>query len=669
MSFSLLNIASSGIRANTELLNTTSKNIANVNTEGYVRERTEHSTIFDNQVGRGETFRLLNEFAQRQLNRDTSNRSFFERFMEEAQRVDSQFSEESNSLSTQLNGMFNNLQEALNQPSSSVTRSLFFTNAQNYVDQLNRLGGMVAQQQTIVNDQVSILAGEANELIEKISELNIEIAGVHGTDAQDQASTVYNERDKAIKELSELMNVETLDGQNGEKLVFMSTGEAIVMENGTFNLFSLRGDPDPNLKELRLDVTKGDAISLEVDASALRGEIGGILAYRDEVLIPAQNQLGQLALSLADAFNQQNHLGMDANGEIGEDLFILPTANGLAHTTNTGTADLVASLEPGFGANIPATDFRITYTSATTVEIVPLNNKGEPVGTPSTADIVAGVIDSTTVTSGESFGLQINVTGAGAAGDEFDIKLNAAAATQMELATMRPEKLALALPIRTSTSINNISEASISPGEVTDIANSTGITIGPPPSLTNGPITLVKTANSNEYSITDGNGTTTFTITPPADNILAQAGAPYNTYGFDFNIEGSPQAGDEFTLEFNTGGFDDNRNGLKLSGLQSQDLVRENVLSSTTADNLKTFNQAFAGIVTDIGIVTDQAKTSFAAFSALEDQSNAWYESMAGVNLDEEAANLLRFQQSYSASARILTTAQTVFDTLLSSAR
>lgn len=669
MSFNLLNIASSGIRANTELLNTTSKNIANINTEGYVRERTEHGTTFDNQVGRGQTYRLLNEFAQQQLNRDTSNRSFFERFMEEAQRIDSQFSEESNSLSTQINGMFNNLQEALNQPSNNVTRSLFFTNAENFVNQMDRLSGIVSQQKSVVNDQLGILADEANGLIEKISELNNQITAVHGKKDQADASSVYNERDKAIKDLSELMNLETLDGPHGEKLVFMSTGEALVMENGSFNLFSLNGDPDPNLKELRLDVTSGQANSLEVDTNSLKGEIGGLLAYRDEVLIPAQNQLGQMGLSLADAFNQQNRLGMDANGEIGGDLFTLPTVNGLPFSANAGSGNLQAGLEQGMGKEIPATDFRVTFTSPTTVEIVPLNNKGEPIGTPSTANVTAGVIDSTTVTSGESYGLDIDVTGAPAAGDSFDIKLNAFAASNVGLATTRPEKLALASPIRTETALNNVSEAAISPGSVTDIANSTGITVGPPPSLTNGPISLQKTGNPNEYTITDGNGTTTFTITPPAENMLAQAGAPYANYGFDFNIEGNPTAGDTFSLEFNTGGFDDNRNGLALAGLQSEELVRENVLSSGSADNLKTFNQAFAGIVTDIGIVTSQAQTSHAAFSALEEQSNAWYESMSGVNLDEEAANLLRFQQSYAASARVLSTAQTVFDSLLSSAR
>jgi flagellar hook-associated protein 1 FlgK len=187
--------------------------------------------------------------------------------------------------------------------------------------------------------------------------------------------------------------------------------------------------------------------------------------------------------------------------------------------------------------------------------------------------------------------------------------------------------------------------------------------------LTQGDITLTKTANANEYQIQDGNGTTTFTITPPSENILAQAGAPYDSYGFDFNIDGTAATGDVFTIEFNTGGFDDNRNGLELAKLPSQELVRQNVVTTATADNLKTFNEAYAGLVTDIGVIANQAKTNGAAFEALAEQSEAWFESMSGVNLDEEAANLLRFQQAYSASAQIITTARTVFDTLLSATR
>ncbi|MBH0010610.1 flagellar hook-associated protein FlgK [Pseudoalteromonas sp. NZS100_1] len=667
MSFNLLNIASSGVRASSELLQTTSKNIANVNTVGYVRERTEFTTMVDNQVGRGETYRLLNEFAQSQLNRDTSNKSFFDQFITEANRVDTIFSEESNNLSTGINSLFNNVQEALNQPSSTVARSLVMTDAQSLIDQMDRLSGIVLDQKSVVNEQLEIFSDEANSLIQSISTLNQNIAAVNGTNNAADASSTYNERDKAIRDLSELIDIETLDGPNGEKLVFMGTGEAVVMQNGAFNLFSMTGDPDPNFKEFTLDVNGGKAVPLEVDVSKLKGKIGGLLAFRDDILVPAQNQIGQMGLAIADAFNEQNKLGMDATGQLGGNIFNIPTVGAYAYQANTGDAGMTATVEPGKGSELPASDFIITYTAnANEVSIQPIDNKGDPLGQPSLADISTGVIDSSTITTGESFGLQVNVSGAGVEGDQFQIKLNSDAASSITLATGRAEDLALASPIRTANDLNNIGTATISAGEVTSVTSG-GFTSTP--SLTNGEITLVKTGNANEYQITDNSGTSTFTITPPAKGMLSQAGAPFDTYGFDFDIEGTPATGDTFTLEFNEGGFDDNRNGLKLADLQNGELVRLNVETTATADNHKTFNQAYSGLVSDIGVITGQAITSGAAFDALAQQSEAWYESLSGVNLDEEAANLLRFQQSYSASAQVLAAAQEIFDTLLNAAR
>ena len=668
MSFNLLNIANSGIRANSELLQTTSKNIANVNTEGYVRERTEFTTMIDNQVGRGQTYRLLNEFAQKQLNRDTSNKSFFDQFVSEASRVDQIFSEKSNSLSTSINSMFNNVQEALNQPSSTVARSLVMSDAQNLIDQMDRLAGIVSEQKAVVNEQLEIFSEEANTLIESISSLNQEIAGVHGTKNEADASSAYNERDKAIRDLSELIDIETLDGPNGEKQVFMGTGEAVVMQNGSFNLFSISGDPDANFKELRLDVNGGKAVPLDIDPTKLKGKIGGLLAFRDDILVPAQNQIGQMGIALADSFNQQNRLGMDANGELGGDIFDIPTVSAFVYQANTGTANMSATVEAGKGSDLPASDFVITYTgNPNEVSIQPIDNKGEPLGTASLAIIPpSGIIDSAAITSGEAFGLELNITGAGNAGDQFQVKLNSGAAGNISLTTGRGEDIALASPIRTADGLDNTGTGTISPGNVTDVTTGS---FSNPLGLANGPISIVKTANANEYQLTDGNGTTTFTVTPPANNILAQAGAPYDGYGFDFNIEGVPAMGDTFNLEFNEGGFDDNRNGQKLADLQNTDLVRQNVVASASADNHKTLNQAYAGLVTDVGVVTSQAKTNGAAFDALAQQSEAWYESLSGVNLDEEAANLLRFQQSYAASAQVLTAARAIFDTLLSAAR
>ena len=670
MSFNLLNIANSGIRANTDLLQTTSKNINNVNTDGYVRERTEHGTMIDNQVGKGNTYRLLNEFAQKQLNRDTSNKTFFDQFVSEANRVDTLFSQEANSLSTGINSLFNNVQEALNQPSSTVARSLVMTNADSLISQMDRLSGIVLDQKNVVNEQLEIFSDEANTLIQKIGSLNQQIAGVNGTNNASAASGTYNERDKAIRDLSELIDIETLDGPNGEKLVFMGSGEAVVMQNGSFNLFSMRGDPDPNFKELRLDVNGGKAVPLEVDASKLKGKIGGLLAFRDDILVPAQNQIGQMGLALADAFNQQNHLGMDANGKLGGDIFTIPTAKGFAYQANTGSAGVSATVEPGKGSNLPASDFIVTYTAnPNEVSIQPVDNKGEPLGAATTATFVGGEINSANNPGVDLFGLQLTMAGAGNEGDKFQIKLNSEAAANITLATGRGEDLALASPIRTADDINNTGSGAISAGSVSSVTAG-GFTTTTPPALANGDITIVKAAGTNDYLISDGNGANVpITIAPPGKNVLAGLGAPYDGYGFDFDIEGSPATGDSFTLEFNKGGFDDNRNGLKLAELQNGDLVRQNVVSSSDADNHKTFNQAYAGLVTDIGVVTGQAKTNGAAFDALAQQSEAWYESLSGVNLDEEAANLLRFQQSYAASAQVLSAARSIFDTLLSATR
>ena len=670
MSFNLLNIANSGIRANSELLQTTSKNIANVNTDGYVRERTEHSTMIDNQVGRGNTYRLLNEFAQKQLNRDTSNKTFFDQFVTEASRVDTLFSEESNSLSTSVNSFFNNIQESLNQPSSSVARSLVMTDAQSLIEQMDRLSGIVIDQQSVVNEQLEIFSDEANNLIQNISTLNNKIAAVDGTSQESGSSSLYNERDKAIRDLSALIDIETLDGPNGSKQIYMGTGEALVMENGTFNLFSLTGDPDPNFKELKLDVQGGKAVPLEVDASKLKGKIGGLLAFRDDILVPAQNQIGQMGLALADAFNQQNRLGMDANGKLGGDIFNIPTAKGFAYQANTGGAGVSATVEPGKGSNLPASDFIVTYTAnPNEVSIQPVDNKGEPLGAATTATFVGGEINSANNPGVDLFGLQLTMAGVGNEGDKFQIKLNSEAAANITLATGRGEDLALASPIRTADDINNTGSGAISAGSVSSVTAG-GFTTTTPPALANGDITIVKAAGTNDYLISDGNGANVpITIAPPGKNVLAGLGAPYDGYGFDFDIEGSPATGDSFTLEFNKGGFDDNRNGLKLAELQNGDLVRQNVVSSSDADNHKTFNQAYAGLVTDIGVVTGQAKTNGAAFDALAQQSEAWYESLSGVNLDEEAANLLRFQQSYAASAQVLSAARSIFDTLLSATR
>ncbi|WP_287246199.1 flagellar basal body rod C-terminal domain-containing protein, partial [Pseudoalteromonas sp.] len=582
------------------------------------------------------------------------------------------------SLSTSINSFFNNVQESLNQPSSSVARSLVMTDAQSLIDQMERLSGIVADQQTVVNDQLDIFSEEANDLIQTISELNTKIASVDGTSQESGSSSLYNERDKAIRDLSELIDIETVDGPNGSKQVYMGTGQALVMQHGAFNLFSLTGDPDPNFKELHLDTNDGKAISLELDTDKLKGKIGGLLAFRDDILVPAQNQLGQMGLTLADAFNQQNHLGMDGDGNLGGDIFKIPTVDAFAYQANIGNSSMTATVEPGQGSNLPASDFIVKYSDTNEVEIYPVDNKGETIKDANGDDIFTtavvdpatgkvNLVDNRPANDGlDLFGLEItlDMTNPPSVDDQFMVKLNSQASTSLELATNRPEDIALASPIRTANDINNTGTASISAGTVLDV----GAFSTDPINLPNGEITVQKTAEPDVYTVTDGVNTSSFTGTPPLNNVLQAAGGGFQDYGFDFNIEGAPALGDTFTIEANEGGFDDNRNGQFLADIQNDNIVRQNVSGNST-NNHKTLNQAYTGLVSDIGVVTSQAQTSQQAFTALAEQSEAWYESLSGVNLDEEAANLLRFQQSYAASAQVLATARSIFDTLLNSAR
>jgi flagellar hook-associated protein 1 FlgK len=394
-----------------------------------------------------------------------------------------------------------------------------------------------------------------------------------------------------------------------------------------------------------------------------------------------------MGLALADAFNQQNHLGMDADGNLGGDIFKIPTVDAFAYQANTGNGSITASVEAGKGNELPASDFIVKYSGTNEVEIYPVDNKGETIKdangdeifTTAVVDPATGKVNSQNNPNLDLFGLELTLDMSSLPNidDQFMVKLNSQASTSLELATNRPEDIALASPIRTANDINNTGTASISAGTVSDVSNFTDT---PSLQLPTGSLTLTKSAeNPDMYTLSDGTNTTApFAIDSSGKNVIQQAETAgvlddittltAEQVGFDFDIEGTPALGDSFTIEANEDGFDDNRNGQFLADIQNSNIVRQNVVGNASNNHL-TLNKAYTSLVSDIGVVTNQAQTNGAAFTALAEQSEAWYESLSGVNLDEEAANLLRFQQSYAASAQVLATARSVFDTLLSAAR
>lgn len=677
----LLRIGSSGVRAQSALLQTTGNNIANVNTPGYVRERTLFSTQLTGGVGEGSTTRIVNEFAQRQLRRDTANLGYFKQYVSEASRVDTLFSKEANSVAAGLDTFFQRMQTAVDQPASVATRALVMGDAESLLNKFDTLSNLVLDQSSTVNEQLEIFTGEVNNLIRNVASLNKQIAGLGTIHTKNPPNALLTERDESLRKLSELVGTHTLESPEGETMVFLASGESLVLEDGAFNLFSINGNPDPTRKDINLQIEGNSTILAPLNAKDVGGKIGGLLTFREEVLEPAQNKLSQVAVSFADSFNQQNRLGMDLDGEIGGDIFTLPTFGGQGYTSNTGNGAVTVGFEAGKSGDLSANNFQVTFnTGPDRFTIEALDDTGEVIpGTALTQNITAypTTFNSTNVTGGNFHGLEItfdNSAGAFGNGDKFKLTPLKDAAHAIEMNTKRPEDLALASPIRTETELNNLGTGKISPGTVSNTDPATS-DFTAPGGLTTDPV-FVEYIGGNRFRLHDSDprlGATTVLGTTGAlpagqyNNIMQEAGL--GNYGYEFNITGIPQNGDVYTVEYNTGGFNDNRNGLELTGLQTKETMKKSVVAAPNADNSLTFHEAYARLISDVGNKTAQAKTSEQASEALLTQSTQWHTSVAGVNLDEEAANMIQFQQAYAASARIISTAQTVFDTLLSSVR
>lgn len=677
MADSLLSIGTSGVLASNSLLQTTSNNISNINTPGYTKQRTEFdSSVIGMGVGQGTTSRLANDFANRQVRRDTSALAYYQQYQTEAARVDSLFANTANNVSTGMNSLFQQLQSANSDPANSSTRSLFMGSAQSLLSKFNTLSTLVLEQRTHINQQLDSYVSEANGLINSIAKLNEEIAGYGvNSNSKPEALVLKDKRDETLRKLAELVDISTLEANNGETLVFTATGQSLILQQGKFNLLGTTGDPDPERKELTMQLDFKPSVLKDVEATSLGGKIGGLLKFRSDMLEPTQNQLGQLAIALADGLNTQNKLGMDTNGQLGKPIFSLGNYGGLPMKANTGAGKVLATIEPGHGKDMPANEFLVTYTAPNQFKLEVIDQNGTVVPGSAVSQVIGGYpakFNSTNVPGGLLYGMEITLdTSAGAfqSGDKFVLKPLNTAAQSVSLLNSRPEDLALASPIRGDYTQSNQGNGRIGTMTVTDTTPATS-KFTAPGGLAAAPYTIKAIAGS-KYEIRDGSntllGTTPALATGQLNNMFAAAGL--TNYGFDISLTGVPEVGDTFTVAYNSNGYKDNRNGLALANLQSADLMRKTAVASAAADNKMTLNEGYGTMVGFIGEKTSEAKISTDSSKALLEQSSAWKESISGVNLDEEAADLIRFQQSYAAAAKIISTSQTIFDTLLQAAR
>ena len=676
----LLSIGKSAVAAQQQMLNTTSNNIANVGTEGYVRQRSQtYTSLLNYGVGETITERLNNTYSQQEVWRDSSISNYYDTVYGQLSSIDKYLSSESTGMSGAILDTLKSLQSAVNDPSSLAQRTEFIGSVNGLVNRFNTLYTDVNNTQQFNTSRIREDIGTVNEIIAKIANLNKAVQATLG----EKSSVAYNlqdQRDAAIQELSKYMDIRTYNQKDGVILVTLSTGHSLVLQDGNHAVLEeVPGKFDYSNSQLNLTYknSRGDASSeTTLDNTTIGGELGGLLEVRTEIE-EVEKSLGQLAIAMADAFNQGNHNGVDLNGNLGGDIFTIAPVTTLGSNSNSV---VTTTVNFGEGANVTTNDFYIEFTSATDYNVYTVardNAEGDKI---LNGQILPGQTNTVNL-SDYGYGITIKFDGTTKAkGDYFFIQPTLAAAFDIKPAITSESQLALASALKAEVDPSNFGKAT---AVISNIYNTSSIDTSTGklelkagvPGVPGAPAFVI-IDNEGNYEVFDsfdsnGNRNSLGVADKSCNgvNILAnlQKGGspvydPIETLGYDITVNGKVFAGDQFNIEVNSNGIGDNSNGLAMCEMQTADLV-----ASGTSNGVKqTFVERYSLLTSEFGTVVNNASANATASEAKLAQSVAQYENITGVSLDEEAANLVKFQQYYQAAARIISASQTVFDALIS---
>jgi flagellar hook-associated protein 1 FlgK len=620
----MLNTAVSGLLAFQQELDTTSNNISNANTPGYSRETTDLVSVPGPYVGQlsigdgvqvSSVQRVYDQTVASQVVSATSAYNQLNSFSTQAAQVDNLLGSTSNGLSSQLQSLVSALQTVANSPTSAASRQAFLSQAQSLVSSLQNDDNSLQSLDSQANTQLTSDASEVTSLAQSIATLNKQIMA--DTSQSSQApNSLLDQRDQLINQLATYVNVTTTQQSDGSVNVYVGTGQALVTGTAAASLTTIPNAYDPSQDDLGLSSPAGP---IDVTQQISGGTLGGTLQFRSQMLDPARNSLGQIAVVLSNATNAQNEAGLDQSGNLGGAIFAVGGVGVLPDSANTGTATVSATVS---NANaITADNYILSYdgtnwslSDASSGASVALNGAGTA-ASPFTAA-----------------GLSIVVGGAAQAGDRYLVEPTSGAVSGMQVLLTDPSQLAAAAPLLTAAGSTNTGTASIDQGIVA--TNGTWV---------RGNYTLSFTSPTT-YQVTDGAGAV-------VQNGAYTSGAPITFNGIQVAVSGAPATGDSFSINDNASGTGDNRNLTAMAGLLDQSLI-----GGTTS-----INSAVNDLVTNIGIQTSQSQSGTTAQQAVLTDA-----SVSGVNLDEEAANLVQYQQAYQAAAEVINVASTLFNSLIS---
>lgn len=621
---SLLGNSISGLLAAQRNLTTTGHNISNVNTEGYSRQRVEQGTrppqgFGEGFVGQGVQIngirRVYDAFLGEQLRNATAEFEQTSAFAGLSKRVDNLLADQDAGLTPSVQSFFNAIQDVADDPSSISARQVLLSEAESLVNRFDTIDQRLSDLGTEVNTRVRDSVTEINGITEAIANLNRDIANAKARGIG-QPNDLLDQRGQKLQELSEFVRFDTIEQDDGAVNVFVGNGVPLVIGNDFDKLEARQGPYDPTRLEVAI---AGQPDPSNISDSLSGGSLGGILSFREEVLDPTFNHLGKIAHGLTESVNTIHAEGFDLRDQFGGEFFSVPDPVAAPRRGNAGTGDPSAVVTSA--QDLTDADYRLRFSGGAWQ----INRSDTGASVAFTGDGSAGnplTFD----------GLEVTVAGTPANGDEFEVRPTREAGGGLVREIDDPRAVAAAAPIIAGPDPDNVGTGSITEGRVIDVSD---------PDLLD--TVDIEFTGPNTYEI---NGTP-FTYTE---------GDPIDFNGWRVTITGEPQAGDIFTVERNNGASGDNRNANRLAGL----------VDAGVLDNGETSLQDGVGeMVADVATRTSQALTNQEAQQTLKNQARESLESVSGVNLDEEAANMLRFQQAYQASAQSIRVADTIFQSLI----
>ena len=667
-----LNVAARALTTNQSVLQVIGHNISNANTVGYSRQSVSLDSVAGQKLGNGyfgkgveitSVKRSYDAFLTKQANSTATLAAGDELRYQKMQQVEALFPLGEGSLGTQLNNALNAWVDVQASPADSTARQVVIDRADEFAARIRDTAARLSEIGETAKLQSAEVVKAINQMAAQFADLNKRV--VSGLASGQPPNDLLDQRDELLAELNKKINVSAISADDGSVTLFVANSYPLVMGSKAGSLAVVADPLDTQNRQVLSFVNGSTSSTINADM-VTGGEIKGLHSFINNDLTGAMSQLGRLAFVFANEVNTQQKSGLDLAGAAGTNMFSFAAPVVSPAVNNGGTAALSLSLADD--KLLAGSDYEVTYSTATTVTIRRLADGAIVAGSPVPVTLPT-TVDGLTLA---------NVSGAAIPGDRFLLRPTANAAKDLAVALSSPAELAAASRLSISPTSTNTGSGVI---ESTFVTLTQGVMPAAGSLLASFPssLTLTFEASTNTFAVLPV-PTAPASVSPPPTLPLPLAtrisytpgnamefefddgvGPPSNKFVFSVALRGTPANNDTFTLS------ESSPVAVKFNAGNAQAVL--SLRDKTVFDSNTTLSDGYVTVFSSVASTLRESKFS-AEFSAAQAASaETQRANKTGVNLDEEAALLIQYQQAYQASAKYMGTVQSMFDTLMSAFR